>query len=78
MNHGGRVEVAEDFFCEAVWAGAYTVAAFDQTDLVFGSGGRPWRDKKAVRLRCASIVRKPAKTTAVSASPNNSICRCNA
>lgn len=40
MHHGERVEVTENFFCEAVWAGDYNDAAFDQTDLVFGSGAR--------------------------------------
>jgi hypothetical protein len=38
--HGARVEVAAEWFVEAVWAGRYSDTAFDRTDLVFGSGGR--------------------------------------
>ncbi len=38
--HGPRVEVNRDWFVEAVWADRYAAAAFDHTDLVFGSGGR--------------------------------------
>ncbi len=40
VYHGPRVEVAPDWFAEAVWAGRYSEAGFDRTDLVFGSGGR--------------------------------------
>jgi hypothetical protein len=38
--HGRQVEVAEEWFCEAVWAGDYASGSFDQTDIVAGSGGR--------------------------------------
>ena len=38
--HGPRVEVYPDWFAEAVWADGYAAAAFDRTDLIFGSGGR--------------------------------------
>jgi len=38
--HGRQVEVHPDWFCEAVWDGAYADGGFDRTDLVFGSGGR--------------------------------------
>ena len=38
--HGARVEIAAEWFAEAVWAGRYSEAGFDRTDLVFGSGGR--------------------------------------
>jgi hypothetical protein len=40
LAHGSRVETAEDWFAEAVWPGAFEEGRFDQTDLVFGSGGR--------------------------------------
>ena len=40
VQHGPRVEVTPDWFAEAVWADEYAAAAFDRTDLVFGSGGR--------------------------------------
>jgi hypothetical protein len=40
VRHGPRVEVNADWFAEAVWADLYRDAAFDRTDLVFGSGGR--------------------------------------
>src|SRR5207245_7865116 len=38
--HGPRVELAADWFCEAVWDGAFADGDFDRTDLVFGSGAR--------------------------------------
>jgi hypothetical protein len=38
--HGNGVEIAEEFFCEAVWAGPYAGADFDRTDIIAGSGGR--------------------------------------
>jgi hypothetical protein len=40
VRHGPRVEVNPDWFAEAIWADRYSDAAFDRTDLVFGSGGR--------------------------------------
>lgn len=38
--HGSQVEVADEWFVEAVWAGDYSAGDFDRTDLVFGTGGR--------------------------------------
>ncbi len=38
--HGPDVETSPDWFCEAVWDGAFARAAFDETDVVFGSGAR--------------------------------------
>jgi hypothetical protein len=38
--HGADVALAEEWFCEAVWDGAYAAGDFDRTDVVFGSGGR--------------------------------------
>jgi hypothetical protein len=38
--HGPRVETRDDALFEAVWAGDFTDADFDRTDLVFGSGVR--------------------------------------
>ncbi|WP_119461978.1 hypothetical protein [Rhodospirillaceae bacterium SYSU D60014] len=38
--HGQRVEVADEWFCEAAWAGPYEDGGFDRTDIVAGSGGR--------------------------------------
>ncbi len=40
LAHGSRVETAQDWFAEAVWSGPFEEGRFDQTDLVFGSGGR--------------------------------------
>jgi hypothetical protein len=40
LTHGRNVEVTPEWFGEAVWAGPYAEGAFDQTDVVFGSGGR--------------------------------------
>ena len=41
--HGTEVETRPEWFCEAVWDGAFADGNFDQTDLVFGSGAR-WRN----------------------------------
>ncbi|MEO7322705.1 MAG: hypothetical protein ABIW48_08490 [Burkholderiales bacterium] len=38
--HGPRVEVCDEWFCEAVWDGEFQNGNFDQTDIVAGSGGR--------------------------------------
>lgn len=38
--HGTGVEVRDEWFCEAAWDGQFDAADFDQTDLMFGSGGR--------------------------------------
>jgi hypothetical protein len=38
--HGSRVETRTDWFCEAVWDGAFDAGDFDRTDIVFGSGAR--------------------------------------
>jgi hypothetical protein len=38
--HGSGVEVCDEFFSEAVWAGPYSAGDFDRTDIVAGSGGR--------------------------------------
>jgi hypothetical protein len=38
--HGPHVETTPDWFCEAVWAGAYAEGGFDETSLVAGTGGR--------------------------------------
>jgi|SRR5712691_3855645 len=38
--HGPDVETTPDGFCEAVWDGDFARAAFDETDVVFGSGAR--------------------------------------
>ena len=40
VQHGSRVEVEAEWFCEAVWSGEYKSGDFDRTDLVFGSGAR--------------------------------------
>ena len=37
--HGSRVETNQRWFGEIVWAGEYSEAAFDETDIVAGSGG---------------------------------------
>lgn len=40
VSCGPRVEISNEWFCEAAWAGDYEEGAFDQTDIVAGSGGR--------------------------------------
>ena len=40
LAHGSRVETAHDWFAEAVWPGSFAEGRLDQTDLIFGSGGR--------------------------------------
>jgi hypothetical protein len=40
VQHGSSVELREDWFCEAVWDGDFDAGGFDETDIVFGSGGR--------------------------------------
>jgi hypothetical protein len=40
LAHGSRVETRPEWFAEAVWDGSFGEGRLDQTDLVFGSGGR--------------------------------------
>ena len=40
VHHGTAVTVHGDWFGELVWDGEYEKAEFDQTDLVYGSGGK--------------------------------------
>lgn len=40
VRHGPDVETRPDWFCEAVWDGDFSAGGFDQTENVFGSGGR--------------------------------------
>lgn len=53
--HGGRVETAGEWFCEAAWAGDYEAGDFDRTDIVAGSGGR-LRDGEVVFVSPGSTV----------------------
>lgn len=38
--HGNQIETRDDWFCEAVWPGAFEEGSFDKTDLAAGTGGR--------------------------------------
>jgi hypothetical protein len=40
VYHGSSVETADEWFCEAAWAGEYQSGDFDETDVVAGTGGR--------------------------------------
>jgi hypothetical protein len=53
--HGTRVEVNDEWFCEAVWPGDYASGGFDLTDIVAGSGGR-LRDKTLVLVSAGATV----------------------
>jgi hypothetical protein len=53
--HGNHVEIADEWFCEAAWAGEYESGDFDQTDIIAGSGGR-LREGKAIFVSSGSTV----------------------
>lgn len=55
LIHGPALERRLDWFCEAVWDGPFPEGNFDQTDLVFGSGGR-CRDGGAIFVSSGSTV----------------------
>lgn len=55
IRHGRRVETRDDWFCEAVWDGAFDRGDFDLTDIVAGSGGR-LRDGHAVFVPTGSTT----------------------
>ncbi len=55
VYHGPRVETADDWFCEATWAGDYDAGDFDLTDIVAGSGGRI-RDGRLTFVSSGSTV----------------------
>ena len=54
VRHGHRVERHDDWFCEAVWDGAFEAGGFHRTDVVFGSGGR--RDGGAIAFVSAGTT----------------------
>lgn len=45
IYHGNQIEVQDEWFCEAIWDGDFEAGAFDDTDLVFGSGARIREDR---------------------------------
>jgi len=51
---GPRVDIFENWFCEAAWAGDYISGNFDETDIVAGSGARI-RDKEVIFVSSGSI-----------------------
>ena len=53
--HGTRVEISDEWFCEATWAGDFELGGFDQTDIVAGSGAR-LRDGKVVFVASGSTA----------------------
>jgi hypothetical protein len=53
--HGSNVEIAEDWFAEAVWPGEFSEGGLDQTDIVAGSGGRV-RDGELIFVSSGSTV----------------------
>lgn len=53
--HGAAVECLPNWFCEAVWDAPFAEGNFDQTDLVFGSGGRR-RAEQIVFVSAGSTV----------------------
>jgi hypothetical protein len=55
VRHGVQVETRADWFCEAIWDEDFASGAFDQTDVVFGSGGRV-RDAHCTFVSSASTV----------------------
>lgn len=65
--HGPRVEIAADWFCEAVWDGSFADGAFDRTDLVFGSGARV-RDGHTCFVSSGSTVDRLQSLDAADAS----------
>lgn len=55
IEHGSGVEASSLGFCEAVWDGDFSQFGFDQTDVVFGSGGRV-REGQFVFVSSATTV----------------------
>lgn len=55
--HGPKIETERDWFGEIAWAGKFEDAAFDQTDIVCGSGGRV-RGESLVFVGAGSIVER--------------------
>jgi hypothetical protein len=53
--HGPGVELYDDWFCEAAWAGPFEEGDFDLTDIVAGTGGR-LRDDKIIFVSSGSTV----------------------
>jgi hypothetical protein len=73
VRHGPRVEVTPDWFAEAVWADQYAAAAFDRTDLVFGSGGRARNDTVTFVSSGTAVDRLQTVTRAEESWVSNSL-----
>ena len=72
LLHGPRVEACDQWAAEAVWAGEFSRGAFDEAELVFGSGVR-CRDNRVVFVPAAAVMdrlwyRRKAQTWYVSNS----------
>jgi len=55
VQHGDRVEIRRDWFCEAVWPDEFENGGFDRTDLVAGSGARI-RDDRVIFVSSGNTV----------------------
>jgi hypothetical protein len=55
--HGAGVEVAANWFCEAVWADTFSDGNFDELDLVFGSGARARSEYVTFVSSCTTLDR---------------------
>lgn len=55
LYHGENIEVNDHWYCEAVWDGSFQDGAFDQTDIIAGSGGR-LRDNKMTFVSSGTTV----------------------
>jgi len=53
--HGSRVETRDEWFCEAVWDGAFERGDFDANDRVYGSGARA-RDGVVRFVSCGTTL----------------------
>ena len=71
--HGPRVETTGEWFGEVVWDGDYAAGGFDQTDVVFGSGGRVRERRVALVSGAATVDRLQCLLTPDAAWVSNSL-----
>jgi hypothetical protein len=71
--HGSQLETADDWFCEAAWAGEFSAGDFDQTDIVAGSGGRVRGDRVVFVSAGSTVDRLQSIATRNGAMVSNSL-----
>ena len=73
VYHGEKVEIQENWFCEATWDEDFEKGNFDKTDIVVGSGARVRNNKLIFVSSCSNLDRLNFLTKTDSTIISNSL-----